>query len=99
MAEKGWFKAKICTQIIRYEPSVMKELRINPVKVIAVLSNCHVHINQLEKHIGFATKMDGNLLIYRVAFQNQTLQQLLALMQQALIYLLLNLLICKPGIS
>ena len=73
--------------------------KINPVKVTAVLSNCLVHINQLEKHIGFATKMVGNLLIYRAAFQNQTLQQLLALMQQAPTYLLLNLPTCKPGIS
>ena len=69
------------------------------VKVIAVSSSYHVHINQLEKLIGFAIKMAGNQLIYLVAFRNQTQQQLLAPMQQVLIYLLLNLPICKPGIK
>ena len=69
------------------------------VKVIAVLSSYHVHINRLEKLIGFAIKMAGNQLIYLVAFRNQIQQQLLAPMQQVLIYLLLNLPICKPGIK
>lgn len=69
------------------------------VKVIAVLSSYHVHINRLEKLIGFATKMAGNQLIYLVAFRNQTQQQLLVPMRQVRIYLLLNLPICKPGIN